>query len=96
MGVSRPTTNSPFRYSRNSNTMSDRYQSVHPHKGQTCSFSANPGDDLGLPSFPLGFWREAMRSAAEDLGAEMTEHIQFVIDSIRGIAAELDLEGTDR
>jgi putative nucleotidyltransferase with HDIG domain len=37
--------------------------------------------------------REAMREAAEDLGAEMTEHIQFVIDAMRGIASDLGLEG---
>ena len=39
--------------------------------------------------------REAMRAAAEDLGADMTEHIQFVIDAMREIAGDLDLEGKD-
>lgn len=44
-------------------------------------------------SFAAAVDREAMRTAAEDLGKEMTEHIQFVIDAMRGIAADLGLEG---
>jgi predicted hydrolase (HD superfamily) len=47
-------------------------------------------------SFAAAVDREAMRAAAEDLGAEMTEHIQFVIDAMREIAGDLDLEGRDR
>ena len=47
-------------------------------------------------SFAAAVDREAMRTAAEDLGAEMTEHIQFVIDAMREIAGDLDLEGRDR
>ena len=47
-------------------------------------------------SFAAAVDREAMRTAAEDLGAEMTEHIQFVIEAMREIAGDLDLEGRDR
>ena len=47
-------------------------------------------------SFAAAVDREAMRAAAEDLGAEMTDHIQFVIDAMREIAGDLDLEGKDR
>jgi putative nucleotidyltransferase with HDIG domain len=44
-------------------------------------------------SFAAAVDRDAMCTAAEDLGAEMTEHIQFVIDAMRGIADDLGLEG---
>ena len=46
-------------------------------------------------SFAAAVDREAMRAAAEDLDADMTEHIQFVIDAMREIAGDLDLEGKD-
>jgi putative nucleotidyltransferase with HDIG domain len=41
--------------------------------------------------------REDIEQGARDFGVELTEHIQFVIDAIKPIAAELDLlhgEGT--
>lgn len=47
-------------------------------------------------SFAAAVDREAMQAAADDLGEEMTEHIQFVINAMRDIAGDLDLEGTDR
>lgn len=47
-------------------------------------------------SFAAAVDRDAMRAAAEDLDTDMTEHIQFVIDAMREIAGDLDLEGRDR
>ncbi|MEJ2319620.1 MAG: HDIG domain-containing protein [Gemmatimonadales bacterium] len=47
-------------------------------------------------SFAAAVDREAMGTAAEELGVEMTEHIQFVIEAMREIAGDLDLEGRDR
>ncbi|MGH7542063.1 MAG: HDIG domain-containing metalloprotein [Gemmatimonadota bacterium] len=47
-------------------------------------------------SFAAAVDRDAMRAACERLGEDMSDHITFVIDAMRGIAGELGLEGTDR
>lgn len=44
-------------------------------------------------SFAAAVDRNAMQEAADQLGIDMSEHIQFVIDAMREIAAELGLEG---
>ncbi len=47
-------------------------------------------------SFAAAVDRDAMRTAAEELGMDMTEHIAFVIDAMRPIAEQLGLEGSAR
>ncbi|UCG75741.1 MAG: HDIG domain-containing protein [Gemmatimonadota bacterium] len=47
-------------------------------------------------SFAAAVDRDAIRTAAESLGVEMTEHIRFVIEAMRTVADDLGLEGTDR
>jgi putative nucleotidyltransferase with HDIG domain len=47
-------------------------------------------------SFAAAVDRHAMQGAADDLGVEMSEHIQFVIEAMRGVAEELGLEGRAR
>lgn len=42
-------------------------------------------------SFAAGVDREQMRRACEELGEEFTEHVRFVIDSMRGISDRLGL-----
>jgi putative nucleotidyltransferase with HDIG domain len=37
--------------------------------------------------------REEIRHGAEDFGVELNEHVDFVIQAMRGIAADLGLEG---
>lgn len=44
-------------------------------------------------AFAAAVDRDAMRQACEELGEDMTEHIQFVIDAMRGIVGQLGLEG---
>ncbi|NIP81270.1 MAG: HD domain-containing protein [Gemmatimonadetes bacterium] len=43
------------------------------------------------PTFARGVDRDDVRRGAELLGVDMTEHIQRVIDAMRGIGDELDL-----
>ncbi len=43
-------------------------------------------------SFAAAVSREEMRSAAEALGVDMSEHIDFVIEAMRSIADQLGLE----
>ena len=45
-------------------------------------------------SFAAAVNREEMRDAAEELGEEMGEHIDFVVGAMRPIAADLGLEPT--
>jgi putative nucleotidyltransferase with HDIG domain len=45
-------------------------------------------------AFAAGVDREEVRAAAEALGVELSEHIQFVIEAMRGIAPELGLAGS--
>ena len=47
-------------------------------------------------SFAAAVDRDAMREAAEAIDEEMTDHIRFVIGTMRKIAGELGLEGTPR
>jgi putative nucleotidyltransferase with HDIG domain len=58
--------------------------------------------DLAAPSvlkkmkskgFARGVNRDDVVRGAADFGVDLTEHIQFVIDAMKGIASELDLEG---
>jgi putative nucleotidyltransferase with HDIG domain len=42
--------------------------------------------------FARGVKREDVERGAADFGVELTEHIQFVIDAMKGIAADLGLE----
>jgi len=42
--------------------------------------------------FARGVKREDVGRGAADFGVDLTEHIQFVIDAMKGIAAELGLE----
>ncbi len=44
-------------------------------------------------AFAAAVSRDAMRETCEELGEELTEHIGFVIDAMRGISGELALEG---
>lgn len=45
------------------------------------------------PTFARGVDREEVRRGAELLGVELPEHIQTVIDAMRGIAGELGISG---
>ena len=44
-------------------------------------------------AFAAGVDREDVELAARELGVELREHVQFVIEAMRGIAPELGLEG---
>jgi putative nucleotidyltransferase with HDIG domain len=44
-------------------------------------------------SFAANVNREDIARGAADLGVDLTEHIQFVIDAMKGIASELGLAG---
>jgi putative nucleotidyltransferase with HDIG domain len=46
---------------------------------------------LKQPSFAAGVHRDEVYKGAEDLGVDLDEHIAFVIDALRPIAAELGL-----
>jgi putative nucleotidyltransferase with HDIG domain len=45
-------------------------------------------------AFAAGVEREEVRRAAEELGVELAEHVQFVIEAMRGVAPELGLAGS--
>lgn len=45
-------------------------------------------------AFAAGVDREEVRVAAEALGVDLKDHIQFVIEAMRGIATDLGLEGS--
>lgn len=45
-------------------------------------------------AFARGVNRDDVIHGAEELGVDLDEHIQFVIDAMRGIAAQLGLAGT--
>ena len=45
-------------------------------------------------SFAANVNRDDINRGAADLGVELTEHIQFVIDAMKRIAGELGLQGT--
>jgi len=44
-------------------------------------------------AFAAGVDRDDVRKAAEDLGVELNEHVQFVIEAMRTVAPELGLAG---
>lgn len=44
-------------------------------------------------AFAAGVDRDEVRHAVEELGVDLKEHTQFVIEAMRGIAPELGLEG---
>ena len=44
-------------------------------------------------AFAAGVDREEVRHAAEELGVDLKEHVQFVIEAMRAIAPELGLDG---
>jgi putative nucleotidyltransferase with HDIG domain len=44
-------------------------------------------------AFAAGVDRDEVRAAAEALGVELSEHVQFVIEAMRGVAGELGLAG---
>ena len=46
-------------------------------------------------SFAAGVDRDDLREGAELIGADLTEHIQKVIDAMRGIADVLEIRGED-
>ena len=46
-------------------------------------------------AFAAGVDREEVRGAAEELGVDLKEHVQFVIEAMRGVAGELGLGGQD-
>jgi putative nucleotidyltransferase with HDIG domain len=46
-------------------------------------------------AFAAGVDREEVQHAVAELGVELKEHTQFVIEAMRGIAGELGLEGTE-
>ena len=45
-------------------------------------------------AFAAGVDREEVRRAAEELGVELAEHVQFVIEAMRTVAPELGLAGS--
>ena len=45
-------------------------------------------------AFAAGVDREEVENGARELGVDLREHIQFVIEAMRGIAGELGLEGS--
>ncbi len=47
-------------------------------------------------SFAANVSREDIQNGAADLGVDLTEHIQFVIDAMSSIAGELGLAGSDQ
>lgn len=47
-------------------------------------------------AFAAGVDREEVSQAAEELGVDLREHVQFVIEAMRTIAAALGLEGEAR
>ena len=46
-------------------------------------------------AFAAGVDREEVAHAAEELGVELKDHVQFVIEAMRGVAGELGLDGGD-
>lgn len=48
---------------------------------------------LKQKSFAAAVSRDDVRRGAEDLGVDLDEHIQFVIDAMQSVAAELGLSG---
>ena len=44
-------------------------------------------------AFAAGVDRDEVAHSAQELGVELKDHIQFVIEAMRGIAGELGLEG---
>ena len=44
-------------------------------------------------AFAAAVDREQIEKAAEDLGVDLSEHIQIVLSAMQGIAAELELDG---
>ena len=46
-------------------------------------------------AFAAAIDREELAHAAAEFGVELKEHIQFVIEAMRGIAGTLGLEGDD-
>jgi putative nucleotidyltransferase with HDIG domain len=44
-------------------------------------------------AFAAGVDREEVQHAAEDFGVDLREHIQFVIEAMRGISTEVGLQG---
>ena len=44
-------------------------------------------------SFAAALDRDEIRAAVDDLGEDFTEHLELVIGAMRGVAAELELEG---
>jgi predicted hydrolase (HD superfamily) len=46
-------------------------------------------------AFAAGVDREEVRKAAEELGVDLAEHVQFVIEAMRGVAPELGLQGSE-
>lgn len=47
-------------------------------------------------AFAAGVDREEVAKSAEELGVELKEHVQFVIETMREVAPELGLSGDDR
>jgi predicted hydrolase (HD superfamily) len=45
-------------------------------------------------AFAAGVDRDEVRRGAEMLGKELSEHVQFVIEAMRGVASDLGLEGS--
>ncbi|MBA2671811.1 MAG: hypothetical protein H0U67_15705 [Gemmatimonadetes bacterium] len=45
-------------------------------------------------AFAAGVDREEVRHAAEQLGVDLREHVQFVIEAMREVAAVLGLDGS--
>ena len=44
-------------------------------------------------AFAAGVDRDELREAADELGVELNEHVQFVIEAMRGVAPSLGLAG---
>ena len=53
---------------------------------------AAPGGPLAVYLANPNVRPEDVERGAADLGVEMTEHIQFIIDAMKPLARELDLE----
>ena len=51
---------------------------------------------LKQKSFAAAINRDDVRRGAEDLGVDLDEHIQFVVDALQTVAAELGLNGPEK
>ncbi len=73
---------------------SSGWDKLNPHNGLRL-WSAPKSDKKKFKDrqFAAGVDREEVTHAAAEMGVDLKEHVQFVIEAMRGIAADLGLEG---